>query len=215
MRLTKIFMSLSMAVGLAACAQNIKSDVARFHQLDSVSQGETFAVVPKNPELNGSLEFEQYASLIRAKLVQQGYEPVNSGNASDLVVALDYGVSDGDQVVRTRPGFVGGGFGRGVHPFYGGFGGFGGAGFGGFGGAGFGPDVYSYAVYTRDLNIQMYRPSAAGAAEKDVVFEGNVQSVGRDKRLPEVMPFLVEALFSDFPGQSGVTKEVKIEVPRN
>lgn len=215
MRLTKILVSVGMVLGLAACAQNIKSDVARFHQLQSVSQGASFSVVPKNPELNGSLEFEQYASLIRAKLAQQGYEPVNSGNASDLVVALDYGVSDGDQVIRTRPGFVGGGgFGRGIHPFYGGFGGFGG-GFGGFGGAGFGQDVYSYAVYTRDLNIQMYRPSASSQAEKDVVFEGKVQSVGRDKRLPEVMPFLVEALFSDFPGQSGVTKEVKIEVPRN
>lgn len=215
MRLTQIIACVGMGLFLAACAQNIKSDVARFHQLQSVSRGASFTIVPKNAEMNGSLEFEQYASLVRQKLVQEGYQPVNAANASDLVVALDYGVSDGDQVIRTRgAGLNGfgqfGGFGRGFHPFYGGaFGPWGGV------GGGFGPDVYSYEVFTRDLKMEIYKPVGTATADKTVVFEGKVQSVGRDKRLPEVMPFLVEAMFAEFPGESGVTKEVVIEVPRS
>ncbi|MEM6681320.1 MAG: DUF4136 domain-containing protein [Pseudomonadota bacterium] len=211
MRLVNILGGVGLALGLAACAQNIKSDVARFHQLQTVPQGATFAIVPQNDERIGSLEFQQYASLVRAKMVQQGFTPVNAGNASDLVVSLDYGVSDSDQVIRSRPGFVGGagfGFGRGFHPFYGVGGGFGPGGFGG-------PDVYSYAVYTRNVGIQVYRPSLADDKPNTVVFEGRVESVGRDKRLPEVMPYLVEALFTDFPGESGVTSKVKVKVPRS
>lgn len=217
MRLTRLIACVGMVLGLASCAQNIKSDVARFHQLQTVSQGASFTIVAKDAAMNGSLEFQQYAGLVRQKLVQQGYQPVNAANASDLVVALDYGVSDGDQVIRTRGAGLGGGFGqfggfgRGFHPFYGGaFGPW-----GGFGGGGFGADVYSYEVFTRDLNMEIYKPIGTATAEKTVVFEGKVQSVGRDKRLPEVMPFLVEAMFADFPGESGVTKEVVIEVPRS
>jgi len=64
------------------------------------------------------------------------------------------------------------------------------------------------------VGIQVYKPSNSEAEPNTVVFEGRVESVGRDKRLPEVMPYLVEALFTDFPGESGVTREIKVEVPR-
>lgn len=214
MRFIQILGSIALVVGLSACAQNIKSDVARFHQLQSVSQGASFAVVPKNDEMIGSLEFQQYAGLVAAQMQRQGFQVASGPSQADLLVAFDYSVSDGDQVIRTRGAglnsFGAFGFG-GFNNFYGGFGPWG----GGFGGAGMGADVYSYEVFTRGLTLQIYRAPGANAAEREVVFEGKVNSVGRDNRLPEVMPFLVEAMFVDFPGQSGVTKEVKIEVPRS
>lgn len=194
---------------LSACASKFKSDVARFHRLSEVSPGATFVVVPKDPARQGSLEFEQYAAMVRGELAKFGYQPVSPANASDLVVEVDYGISEGEQVIRSRPtafyGFYGPyGFG---HPFYTGYwrGGY-------LYGAypfGYSPDVYSYTVYTRSLEMDIVR-SGPG---RNVVFEGEVRSVGRDNRLPEIMPYLVQAMFTNFPGESGVTKEVVIKQP--
>ncbi|MEO0411122.1 MAG: DUF4136 domain-containing protein [Pseudomonadota bacterium] len=210
MKLFKLGPVLALSLLVGACAQNIKSDVARFHQLQGVPAGATFAIVPQDETLECGLEFAQYAALVQRQLLEEGFQPARDGTAADLIVTMAYGVNDGDQVIRTRnTGFVGGPVGgAGFHPFFGG--GFGR--FGAFGAGGFGPDVYSYTAYTRGLNLQMYRP-ANGLAPKEVVFEGKVESVGRDNGLPEVMPYLIEAMFTDFPGQSGVTKEIVVEVP--
>ena len=44
-----------------------------------------------------------------------------------------------------------------------------------------------------------------------VLFEGQASSVGRDRELPKVMPVLIEAMFTNFPGQNGATERVKIK----
>ncbi|MCH8684019.1 DUF4136 domain-containing protein [Pedomonas mirosovicensis] len=75
-------------------------------------------------------------------------------------------------------------------------------------------EVYSYTVYTRTLSMDIVRPGTGGKDAGAVpLFEGRVESVGKDNRLPEVMPYLVQAMFTDFPGTSGVTKQVKIDLP--
>ncbi|MFZ5609420.1 MAG: DUF4136 domain-containing protein [Pseudomonadota bacterium] len=202
-----------LAITLGACASSFKSDVARFHRLNEVAPGATFAVVPKDPAKRGSLEFEQYAALVRGELTKFGYQPVNAANASDLVVEVDYGISEGEQVIRSRPtafyGFYGP-YGYG-YPFYTGYW-HGGYLYGAYPfGYGYGSDVYSYTVYTRRLEMDIVRPNPANT--RDVVFEGEVRSIGRDNRLPEIMPYLVQAMFTNFPGESGVTKEVVIKLP--
>lgn len=198
-----------LALVLGACASNLKSDVARFHKLNEVEPGATFSVVPKNPALQGSLEFEQYAALVRGELTKFGYKAVNAANASDLVVEVAFGISEGEQVIRSRPtayyGFYGP-YGYG-HPFYTGY--YRRGYFHGYYPFGYAPEVYSYTVYTRALGMDIVRPGAT----RDVVFEGEVRSVGRDNRLPEIMPYLVQAMFTNFPGESGVTKEVVIKLP--
>ncbi|MGD1956172.1 MAG: DUF4136 domain-containing protein [Sphingomonadales bacterium] len=207
MRMLKLSLAMAATLALGACASAFKSDVAHFHQLQGVSSGATFEIVPKDEELTGGLEFAQYANLVRSKLIQQGYQPASSADGADLIVTLDYGVSEPTQKIRTLGGGVGGdgvggaGFGN---PFF--FGPVFGPGFGG----GFGPDVYSYEVYSRGLSLSIEKPATANSA-REVVFEGSVESNGRDNNLPEVMPFLVEAMFTDFPGTSGVTREVKIK----
>jgi hypothetical protein len=47
--------------------------------------------------------------------------------------------------------------------------------------------------------------------EMDRVFEGRVESNGTESSLPEVMPYLITAMFNNFPGESGTTKVVTIE----
>ncbi|MEX6724781.1 DUF4136 domain-containing protein [Parapedomonas caeni] len=207
-RLTTLFAGLLM-LGLAACAGQIKSDVARFHKLPP-PQGETVAIVPADPAKRGSLEFATYANMIGAELGKLGYKPAAEGATADLEVVVDYSVSEGTEKLDTRPGtasispYYYNWRSRAFYPYYGPYDPFWGPGLWNE------PEVYSYTVYTRKLSMKILK----GDASKEMLFEGRVDSIGRDNRLPEVMPYLVQALFTDFPGQSGVTKRVKIDLPQ-
>ena len=53
------------------------------------------------------------------------------------------------------------------------------------------------------------RPNKDGAKN---IFEGTVESTGRSNNLAKLMPHMTQALFTNFPGQSGVTDKVVIEL---
>ena len=201
-----------MLLLLAACASQIKSDVARFHRLPP-PQGETFRVVAADPKKQDSLEFATYAQYVAAEMVKQGYRKADSNAPAALEVRIDYGVSPGTEKIATRPGTTFSPYyyswrHRAFYPYSWGF-------YDPFWGGPYSqPEVYSYTVYTRVLDMDIVRPGTGKNDEGAVaLFEGRVQSVGKDNRLPEVMPYLVQAMFTDFPGTSGVTKQVKIELP--
>ena len=207
-----------MLLLLAACASQIKTDVARFHRMPP-PQGESFTVVAADPAKQESLEFHTYAQYVAAEMVKQGYRQAEGGTPASLVVRIDYGVSSGREKIATRPGtasyapYYYSWRHRAFYPYGWGF-------YDPFWGGPFSePEVYSYTVYTRQLSMDIVRPGASQAAagkEGDgavPMFEGRVESVGKDNRLPEVMPYLVQAMFTDFPGTSGVTKQVTIDLP--
>lgn len=208
-------------LALGACASTFNSDVARFYQAP-LPQGLSFNIVPLDQTKQGSLEFRQYAGLVSARLVQLGYRPVADGQTADVDVRLDYGVSPGREKIQSYPGFGGfgypygygyGGFGYGFRShYYGGFGypyGYGGFGYPyGLGGFGYGPEITSTTIYTRGLTLDIVR--AGQPTQK--LFEGRVSSVGSDPRLPEVVPYLVDSLFKNFPGKSGATEQIKLPI---
>jgi hypothetical protein len=210
---------------LTACASQFRSEVATFHKMQPPA-GETFRVVPADPAKQGSLEFESYANLVRGEMTKLGYKPVNAANAADLDVKIDYSISDPVEKIESRPAAFSSSFAFGYGPYwgpyYGGYRrGYYGRGFYNsyydpFWGPGFGSawggeqEVYSYSVYTRKLGMNIVR----GGKDGEALFEGKVQSAGRDNRLPEVMPYMVQSLFREFPGQSGITRKVTIEIPQ-
>ena len=53
---------------------------------------------------------------------------------------------------------------------------------------------------------------AAADPSKARLFAGRVQSRGQQSQLPDIMPYLITAMFSNFHGESGVTKVVTIEM---
>jgi hypothetical protein len=207
---------------VSACSTTtqIASDVARFHRLP-VPAGETFRVVPSDVSKKGSLEFDTYATQVTSQLVQAGFRPADANSAPTYDVRLDYMISGGKEKIASRASF-GPNFNSSLY-YGGGFGGYGHYGFNNrysyydpfydpfFAGGGFSePEVYSYTVYTRKLNLDIVKANGG-----DKLFEGRVESIGSDNRLPEVMPYLVQAMFTNFPGNSGVTQRVKIDVKRN
>lgn len=202
---------------LAACGTvPFKANVARFQQMPP-PQGQSFFIQPTNPRYAGGLEFAQYARLIAERMAQQGYTPADSARAATLLVAVDYGVDNGHEKVVTTPGFgYGGGWGG-----YGGWGGRGGFGYGGFGrgfygrgwygGWGYdplwgGPDVSSYTYYVSHLEVRINR-----AADGRALFEGRARARSTTSSLPTLVPNLVDAMFTGFPGRSG--EEVLITIP--
>jgi hypothetical protein len=212
--------ALAALTFLSACSATtqIASDVARFHRLP-VPSGETFRVVPADDSKKGSLEFDTYATQVTSQLVQAGFRPAEANSAATYDVRLDYMITGGKEKLASRPGF-GPSFGSSL--YYGGaFGGYGRHGYRGryydpfydpfyYGGGFSEPEVYSYTVYTRKLNLDIVKANGG-----DKLFEGRLESTGSDNRLPEVMPYLVQAMFTNFPGNSGVTQRVKIDLKKN
>lgn len=198
------------ALALGSCAENFNARVSRFQALPPPN-GESFVVVASDPRLQGGLEFGQYAQLVSARLTEKGYRPAADGARPDLVVKMAYSVDRGQQKIQST-GY--GGFG-GYGP-YGGFGRF-------YGGFGYRPyiygfydpfltgglnDVSSYTIYTSELDLQIER-----AGDKQRVFEGTAKAVSTDDDLPRLVPNLITAMFTGFPGNSGETVKITIAPP--
>lgn len=217
---TRRLLTLATPVALllaSACTTPFRADVTRFQQMPP-PQGQTFTVQPADPALQGGLEFANYARLVAERMAAQGYQPALPGTRASLVAILDYGVDNGHEKVESSPGYGFGGFG----PYgYGGFGGYGYGGFGrgfgrgwyggwgdGFGYPGFGgyPYVDSYTYYVSHIDLQVRR-----SGDGRVLFEGKARARSLDDSLPHLVPNLIEAMFTGFPGRSG--EEVRITIP--
>jgi hypothetical protein len=168
-------------------------------------QGQTFSIQATDPHNQGGLEFAQYADLVRRHLVAQGYSEASSAQSASLVVSLDYGVDNGQTQIRSYPSGFGYGFGYsrfgysrfgffGRYPFHYGW------------DEPFHDDIESYTVFTSFLDMDIKRTS-----DGQSVFEGIAKARSRTDELPKLVPNLVEAMFTNFPGRSGET--VRITVP--
>ena len=217
-------------LALSACATGLPTQVSRFQAMPA-PQGQTFfirAADPvgfKQPLNERGLEFSQYADLVRRHLAAQGYVPAPTAQSANFVVELDYGVDQGQQRVVTYPslhrgfgygGYGGFGYGGFYRPYYSRFGYFGrprSAFYYGwddpFWGSPFGPGMHDVDVqtfYTSHLDMEIKR-----ASDGQPLFEGTAQARSRTSDPRVLVPNLVEAMFTNFPGRSGET--VRITVP--
>lgn len=218
------------AIAVSGCAQTLPTKVTRFQAMP-VAQGQTFFVVPgAGAAQGGGLEFQQYAGLVAQQMAARGYRAAPSPQAADFIVQLGYGVDEGTQRVVEDPfyrshaydpfyrGFYGSRFGYdpfwGVYrgrPYYSRYGyyGYRQPFFYGWDDPfwyGSGGDIRSYVEYKSrlDLDIRDRRTNQA-------LFEGEAQARSQTDELGTLVPNLVEAMFTGFPGRSGET--VKITVP--
>ena len=215
MLLKKLALGLAAPVallGLAGCQTGFPAQVQRFQALPA-PPGQSFVIQAADPADRGGLEFGRYATLVRQHLIQQGFTEASSPGNATLVVTLDYGVDNGRERIVSTPGGFGPGFGRFGRPYFSRFGYFGYRRhpfFWGwhdpFWGDPFGYDVRSYTVYTSFLDMDIRR-----ASDGQSVFEGLAQAQSRTDDLPVLVPNLIEAMFTGFPGNNG--ERVRITVP--
>jgi hypothetical protein len=198
------------AVALSACAEQINTTVSRYQAMPA-PQGQTFFVVPAGGLANnGGLEFQRYAGLVAQQLQARGYTPASSPQSANMVVQFGYGVDRG-QVRYVEDPFY--------RPF--GYGGFGWGGFYrprfGFGWGGayswgwndpfwYGGGIDSFVEYHSQIDLHI-RQTGTNAP----LFDGRAQARSETNRLDVVIPSLVDAMFTGFPGRSG--EVVKITIP--
>lgn len=211
MKKTITFLAPIALLALGACATPFKADVSRFQELPA-PQGQSFVIRAADPADAGGIEFSQYASLIAGEMIELGYVQAQGGTA-DMTVSLDYGVDEGKErtvvrqdpfydpywgygsfyrpyIVRTRRGarYISGYY----DPFL-------------FSGFNRGYDVDSFTVYTSGLDLKIDRNS-----DGKRLFEGKAEAKSRSDKLPYLIPNLVEAMFTGFPGNSGETVRISV-----
>ena len=236
MRNFKLAAALALGVSAAAlsgCATGFPAQVSRFQAMPA-PQGQSFVVVPMDARAIGGLEFSRYAAMVAQGMRAQGYAPAASIASATMVVRVGYGVDQGTVQHDRDPFGYGGGFG-GYNGYRGGYGGYRG-GFGHRGGLygqpyysrwgyygarspfyygwdspfgspyGYGGGVTSYTVYRSHLDLDIRRK-----ADNASLFEGRARARSHNDNLGVLVPNLIEAMFTGFPGRSGET--VRITVP--
>ncbi len=209
------------ALGLSACATGLPTQVSRYQAMPAPA-GQSFYVVPAAGQPAG-LEFSRFAGYVAQAMQAQGYTPAATPQAATMLVRVDYGVDDGTTEYRADPlsrsRMYGGGF---YNPYRGGY-------YGSWGRPlyrsryyrGYDPFYYgwddpfyspfddgidSYTVYKSRLDLNIVRRT-----DNAPLFEGRARARSSTDNLQALVPNLVEAMFTGFPGRSGET--VKITVP--
>ena len=218
------------ALGLAGCATGFPAQVSRYQAMPA-PQGQSFFIVPADQSQAGGLEFSRYAGQVAQAMQAQGYAQAPSLEAATMVVRLDYGVDEGERRVERDPFARGYGY----DPFWSGYGPY--RGYGGFygrpyysrfgyygprspfyygwddpfwygGGYGGGPyeQVRVYTEYHSFLDLDIRRK-----VDNAQLFDGHAQARSTQDNLGVLVPNLIEAMFTGFPGRSG--ESIKITVP--
>ena len=205
-----------LMLALGGCATGFPAQVSRFQAMPAPA-GQSFVIQGRDPADRGGLEFSRYADLVRQHLLAEGYREAAGPQDATLLVTLGYGVDDGRERIVERPdpfatpwGY--GGFSRFRRPFFSRFGYFGRhrspfywGWYDPFWDVG-GSRLDSYTVYRSFVGLDIRR-----ASDGQSVFEGRAQAQSGTNQLQVLVPNLVEALFTNFPGNNGET--VRITVP--
>lgn len=188
-------------LALAGCAAGgPRTQVTRFHLGQPIARGQ-IAVEPVNPALRASPEYQTYASLVGAQLAKLGFTEAPGLGTSEQVAAI--AVEFGSRVGPPRGGLS---LGLGV--------GGGGGGYRG-GGVGGGVGVAGPVAGGRPHELAVTRLTVTIKRRSDgtTVWEGRGETaapVGSEGAQPSAaVGRVAQALFTNFPGESGRTVVVK------
>lgn len=194
---------------LSGCSTIIRSDVTAFHEWPGQLPDKSY-VFERTREQNDSLEYLNYENLVRNELNRLGFVEAPAATKPALKVAMSYSISGRDVlevypvVVNPYPYWYGpawrGYYGPYWGPFYDPF--------------WYGPPIVEnrvsqYTVFTRRLHLAMTR-----LADGKKLHETTVVSEGSNGSLAAVMPYMVSSAFADFPGQSGVPRQVELKMEK-
>jgi len=208
----RFLLLLTLSLTFVGCGTTFRVNATRFHEFQTNTEEafnlkKTFNVVPYDKKQKGSLAFESKAKIVSEKLEQYGMK--REKNSPQLLVFLGYSIDGG----VTKSGVV---------PTYGQTGGgstsfsgstYGSGGFNNFSGTAYsaptygvtGYQSYSRTEFTRNMSIKIVDIEKSTDDEIKSVFEAQTRSVGSSGIIDEVVPFMIEAIFQDFPGPNGKT----------
>ena len=213
--------ALTLAFMLTGCAtlgsnqEFVETEIAVFHQLDVKPSATTFAFEPLLGQ-EGDLEYAAYKEMVRTQLTRHGFQDAGADALPEVVVSFSYSIDGGNDAMDCVPLDDRGGLlmpmndaadislrTTGIES----------------GGPAYTPvcDPAQSAMalrtrYTRYLMVDIIDASTIEQGPLKVLYEGSAKSRGPSSQLARVMPGMIEALFRDFPGESGVARVERIEI---
>ena len=209
----RLCLALLVTALLGACASPITARVTSFNQWPADMAGSTFSyITPVNP--TRELEQASYENLVQAELEKRGLKRAPAGQAGrvQVDVAATLRVEDKTYLApvyqdnyvflppyRDAAGNIFPGFWA-PDPF---------------GPRYVGDRPVNRTVQISSLSVRLLDTRVAGSGNQPgkarAVFESRAIYEGDNGDLPEVMPYLVRAVFDEFPGQNGKTRIVKFD----
>ena len=77
------------------------------------------------------------------------------------------------------------------------------------------PQTETRQMFTRRVELDIYRGANYATGPKQRIFEGRAVSTGQNGQIEPVMPYMLDAVFKDFPGRSGASSTVTVQVPED
>jgi len=196
-------MLLAAALLVSGCASKLATHVTHFQSWPQDAAGQTFRIAPAPADAHNALEYQTYADLIRAAIEPVGLVRADDRTQPRFLVSFEY--SD-----PTRRGWV-----QQWHdpwpwsfyPWWGLSRYYGGWGWGG--GMNMMPSAVPVAVHENTLTV-----SIQDLHDDRQVFKTTARANTHQPQLNRVMPYLVRAIFDEFPGNNGQNREIEYEWER-
>jgi hypothetical protein len=185
----------------------VSSQITRFHDNQLLeNNNKTFTILPFEDQKQ-NLEYKQYGNVIAGKLEQRGFKFVSKKSDADYGVRFDYGVDNkkerianlSDPYYERRYSYSPNITRRTTNYYRGGQ---------SVLGALFMPTPSYYQTYTRFFAINIIDLKHSDLKNPIKLFEGEVKSVGSCNSFSQVGNCLIDALFDNFPGKNGETKNI-------
>lgn len=196
---------VTAVIALAGCASTLSARVTTYQHWPVGALGEYYRIVPQAQQ-RGNLQFGAFSDMLRAAIGSTGLREAPEGAGARFEVRMDYGSVTEQTVRRYDDPFLYDGF---MGPAFGGYYG----GWGRWGGSIFiapAPAVVPVTVYRNTLTVTISDAADSGRE----VYRATAVNHSEDDALDSVMPYLMQAIFDDFPGNNGQVREVEYELPR-
>ncbi|SFU84118.1 protein of unknown function [Polaromonas sp. YR568] len=206
----RVWLVLAAAALLTACASPITTRVTSFNQWPADAAGSTFSYITPM-DTTRQLEQATYEGYVQAELEKRGLQRAPAGQAGRLQVDVTTS-SRSDEKTWLQPVYQDNmvfipPYRDAAGRFYG----------GGWVPDPFGPRYIgdrqmSMTIYTSSLRLRLLdtKDTPPGKPPR-TVFESRAMYEGGTSELPLVVPYLVRAVFDDFPGQNGQVRIVKFD----
>ncbi|WP_088154322.1 DUF4136 domain-containing protein [Achromobacter xylosoxidans] len=196
-------LAVAGALALSGCAApTVSARVTSFQQWPAGVEGQTYQFIAADASQNNNLEYQSYQDMVRAGIGATGLVEAKPGAKGRFDVSFKYGTTQ-TQIMVQRP----------YDPYF-----YGGYGYGGFygprpWGAGYGywgPDWVDVpmVVQRNTLSLHIYDTQRGGAE----VYRSSAFILSERDDFLRTMPYLVRAIFDNFPGNNGAEREIRFPV---
>lgn len=202
-RLAGALLFAAIVSGCAIGPQFVRTQVTSYNDWPTLPASKTYTFA-RTLEYQSSLELKSYEDIVRDELALQGFKYAAERAQVDLIVTLRPSVTL--TRVRVRDPWP-------VDPFWSPYGFYGRGRFGWYEPYWSAFDDFNDStidVFHRRLEMDIDSKSVSGRR----YYEGRVDTDSQADSFQAIAPYLVRALFTDFPGNNGQTRQIDIPIER-